>query len=118
MPPTPAARPLVAVRLVAVVRLIAVGLVPGPLVAAGLPVAVVVGLTRLTFVPAGLVTVVPLVPGRLVRIWLVPLAPGLLIAIRIPALVSFKLMALLPVATRVVTIKFAAVGLAGNSMLG
>src|SRR5215472_6240407 len=112
MAPPPAARPLVLVRLVAVAGLITVRLVPRPLVAACLPGTVVVRLPRLTFVPARLV-VVALVPGRLVRVWL-----GAPVTCPITAVVSFKLKALLPVATRIVTVKFAAVRLAGNSVLG
>ena len=108
MTPTPPTRPFMLVRLVAAGRLIPVGLGCGPFVAARLPVAVVVGLVLLAFVPARLVAVVAAVPAWLVRIGLVPLVPCALITIGVPAV---------GVARAVVAIKFITTWLTGNWIL-
>jgi hypothetical protein len=79
----------VALGLITVARLVPVWLASGSLVAAGLPIAVVVATPLATFGPARLVAIVALVPGCLVRIAL---------------------------AADVGAIKFVAVRLAGNSM--
>lgn len=118
MAPTPPTRPFMLVWLVAAARLIPVGLVCGPFVAARLAVAVVVSLVLLAFVPARLVAVVAAVPGWQVRIGLVPLVPCALVTIGVLAVVPLCLVPLGLLARAVVAIKFITTWLTGNSMLG